>query len=183
VRRAAAAPPRSARVSEVTPTIDGVSELNRVRHWAEALIALHLDDSWSFAFDRATRRAGLCDFGRKRISVSRHLAERFDDDTIHQTLLHEVAHALAGPGMGHGPVWRRIARDLGYVGGTTHDGPIADDRARWRGSCPNGHEFVRFRRPSREVSCGRCSRGFSRAAIITWRDRSSIMPRAITPKR
>jgi predicted SprT family Zn-dependent metalloprotease len=163
-------------VSVVRPTIDGVSELRRVQHWAEALIALHLDDSWSFAFDRATRRAGLCDFRRKRISVSRHLAERFDDDAIHQTLLHEVAHALAGPGTGHGAEWRRIARELGYVGGTTHDGPIADERARWRGSCPSGHEFVRFRRPSREVSCGRCSRGFSPAAIITWRDQTLVMP-------
>lgn len=147
-----------------------MSELERVRHWAEALIALHLDPSWSFAFDRATRRAGLCDYTRKRITVSRHLAERFDDDAIHQVLLHEVAHALAGAGVGHGPQWRRIARELGYVGGRTHDGPIADDRARWRGRCPRGHEFVRFRRPSRTVSCGRCSRRFSAAAIITWHD-------------
>lgn len=162
--------------SVVASTIDVVSDLDRVRRWAEALIALHLDNSWSFAFDRATRRAGLCDFGRKRISVSRHLAERFDDDAIHQTLLHEVAHALAGPGTGHGAEWRRIARDLGYVGGTTHDGPIADDRARWRGSCPSGHEFVRFRRPRTDVSCGRCSRGFSRANIITWRDQTPLMP-------
>ena len=163
-------------MSGAPPTIEGVSELNRVRQWAEALIALHLDESWSFAFDHTTRRAGLCDFRHKRISVSRHLAERFDDDAIHQTLLHEVAHALAGPGTGHGAEWRRIARDLGYVGGTTHDGPIADDRARWRGSCPRGHEFVRFRRPRAEVSCGRCSRGFSRANIITWRDQSALLP-------
>lgn len=147
-----------------------MSELERVRHWAAALLALHLDASWSFDFDHATRRAGQCDFGRKRITVSRHLAARFDDDAIHQTLLHEVAHALAGPGTGHGPIWRGIASDLGYVGGTTHNGPIADDRARWRGECPKGHEFVRFRRPSREVSCGQCSRGFSRAAVIMWRE-------------
>ena len=46
-----------------------MSELHRVRHWAEALIALHLDDTWSFAFDNAKRRAGLCDYTRKRISV------------------------------------------------------------------------------------------------------------------
>lgn len=151
-----------------------MSDLERVRHWASALIALHLDASWSFDFDRATRRAGLCDFSRKRITVSRHLAQRFDDDDIHQVLLHEVAHALAGPRTGHGPEWRRIARELGYVGGVTHSGPIADERARWRGTCPQGHEFVRFRRPSRDLSCGRCSRGFTRAALITWRDQSTI---------
>lgn len=156
----------------VTPSIDAVSDLERVRHWAKALFALHLDASWTFDFDRATRRAGLCNFSRKRITVSRHLAERFDDDAIHQTLLHEVAHALAGPHAGHGVEWRRTARRLGYVGGVTHDGPIADERARWRGSCPSGHDFVRFRRPSCDVSCGRCSRTFSRAAIITWHDQT-----------
>lgn len=161
----------------VASTIDAVSDLERVRHWANALLALHLDASWSFDFDRATRRAGLCNFAHKRITVSRHLAQRFDDDAIHQVLLHEVAHALAGARTGHGAEWRRVARGLGYVGGVTHDGPIADERARWRGSCPSGHEFVRFRRPSREVSCGRCSRGFSLAAIITWRDQARLIPR------
>ena len=147
-----------------------MSDLDRVRRWAHALLELHLDESWSFGFDNAARRAGLCDFGKKRITVSRHLAARFDDDRIHQVLLHEVAHALAGAGAGHGPRWREIARDLGYVGGTTHDGPIASERARWRGSCPAGHSFVRFRRPGREVSCGRCSRRFDRNAVITWVD-------------
>ena len=82
-----------------------MSDLERVRHWATALIALHLDPSWSFDFDRATRRAGLCDFSRKRITVSRHLAQRFDDDDIHQVLLHEVAHALEG----------NLCRCTGYV--------------------------------------------------------------------
>lgn len=57
-----------------------MSDLHRVRHWAEALIELHLDPSWTFAFDNAKRRAGLCDYTRKRISVSRYLAARYDDD-------------------------------------------------------------------------------------------------------
>ena len=98
-----------------------MTELHRVRHWAEALITAHLDESWTFGFDNAKRRAGLCDYERRRISVSRYLTARYDDDTNHQTLLHEVAHAIAGPGAGHGGRWKAVARDLGYVGGTTHD--------------------------------------------------------------
>ena len=86
-----------------------MSELNRVQMWADALIAMHLDESWSFGFDNAKRRAGLCDFTKKRISVSRYLAARYDDDTNHQTLLHEVAHALAGPTAGHGSAWKAVA--------------------------------------------------------------------------
>ena len=40
-----------------------------MRVWGEALIRLHLDDSWSFDFDHAKRRAGQCDYTRKRITV------------------------------------------------------------------------------------------------------------------
>ena len=73
-----------------------MAELERVRIWGEALIRLHLDPTWSFGFDNAKRRAGACNYRDKRITVSRYLAARFDDDEIHQVLLHEVAHALAG---------------------------------------------------------------------------------------
>jgi len=144
-----------------------------VRVWAEALIALHLDASWTFAFDTAKTRAGLCDHARRRISVSRYLAARFDDDAIHQVLLHEVAHAVAGPRAGHGRRWLLTARELGYTGGRTHDGPVAIEHARWIGTCPGGHEHVRFRRPSRPVSCGRCSRRYDPANAIVWRDRAA----------
>lgn len=154
-----------------------MAELGRVTVWAEALIRLHLDPrfgqgSWSFGFDRAKRRAGLCNYTDRRITVSRYLAEKFEDDEIHQVLLHEVAHAVAGPEAGHGREWKRIAAELGYVGGRTHDGEIAHERAPWIGHCPAGHEHFRFRRPTRVTSCGKCSRGFSRAHVIAWEQRA-----------
>jgi predicted SprT family Zn-dependent metalloprotease len=154
-----------------------VAELGRVRVWADALIRMHLEPrfgagSWSFDFDRAKRRAGLCNYTERRITVSRYLAEKFDDDEIHQVLLHEVAHAMAGSEAGHGAAWKRVAAEIGYVGGRTHDGEIAHERAPWVGSCPAGHEHYRFRRPTRVTSCGRCARGFSRAHVIAWRQRA-----------
>ncbi|HEU4757078.1 MAG TPA: SprT-like domain-containing protein, partial [Agromyces sp.] len=91
-----------------------MAELERVRIWAEALIALHLDPAaWTFGFDNAKKRAGLCNYTEKRISVSRYLALRYEDDEIHQILLHEVAHAMAGPRAGHDladPCGRRVRR-------------------------------------------------------------------------
>lgn len=152
-----------------------MSDLNRVRHWAEALIALHLDDSWSFSFDNAKRRAGLCDYTRKRISVSRYLTARYDDDTNHQTLLHEVAHALAGPSAGHGTAWKRVARDLGYVGGTTHNGETATDLAPWVGTCPAGHVAYRHRKPTRAASCVKCAPRYDERHLFAW------VRREITP--
>lgn len=154
-----------------------MSELQRVRVWADALITLHLDASWSFAFDNAKRRAGLCDYARKRISVSRYLCARYDDDTNHQTLLHEVAHAIAGAGAGHGAQWKRIARGLGYVGGTTHDGETAVDLAPWVGVCAAGHVAYRHRRPPRATSCVKCAPRFDSRFLFTW-TRREITPAA-----
>ena len=154
-----------------------MSELHRVRHWAEALIAAHLDSSWTFAFDNAKRRAGLCDYTHKRISVSRYLAARYDDDTNHQTLLHEVAHALAGAGAGHGPRWKAVARELGYVGGTTHHGETATELARWIGVCPSGHVAYRHRKATRPTSCAKCARVFDERFLFTW-TRREITPAA-----
>ncbi|MEO7374544.1 MAG: M48 family peptidase, partial [Terrimesophilobacter sp.] len=55
-----------------------MAELARVRRWADALIALHLDAMvWSFGFDNAKTRAGLCNYSSKRITVSRYLAARY----------------------------------------------------------------------------------------------------------
>jgi len=145
-----------------------VAELNRVRTWAAALIDLHLDRSWSFGFDNAKTRAGLCNYTDKRITVSRYLAARYEDDEIHQVLLHEVAHAIAGTRAGHGEQWRKVAADLGYEGKRLHDGAIADELAPWVGTCPAGHVHYRYRKPVRPLACGKCSRKYDAANGISW---------------
>ncbi|SEB41172.1 SprT-like family protein [Paramicrobacterium humi] len=148
-----------------------MADLAKVRVWAQALISLHLDESWSFGFDNAKKRAGLCNYTLKRITVSRYLAARYEDDEIHQILLHEVAHAMAGARAGHGAAWKRTAQEIGYVGSRLHNGEIADELAPWVGNCPNGHRLFRYRRPTRRVSCGVCSRRFDPAFEIVWRKR------------
>ena len=162
-----------------------MSELADVRRTAEELIGRHLDASWSFAFDAAKRRAGACDYTRKRITVSRYLAARYDDETNRQTLLHEVAHALAGARAGHGPAWKRTARALGYTGGVTHHGETATELAPWVGVCPAGHVAYRHRAATRATSCARCSRSYDERYLFTW-TRREITPAtrlaAMTPR-
>ena len=146
-----------------------MADLDRVRTWANALIALHLDAAaWSFAFDNAKTRAGLCNYTDKRITVSRYLAARYEDDEIHQVLLHEVAHAMAGSRSGHGARWKSIAADLGYEGKRLHDGEIANELAAWVGACPAGHVHYRYKTPTRPLACGRCARRFDAANAINW---------------
>jgi predicted SprT family Zn-dependent metalloprotease len=149
-----------------------VAELERVKTWANALIALHLDPTqWSFGFDNAKKRAGQCNFASKRITLSRYHAASGDDDDIHQTLLHEIAHAMVGPAAGHGPRWQSTAAHIGYVGSRLYQGAIADDLAPWVGTCPAGHVHYRYRQPKQVMACGKCSRRFDAANTLVWEHR------------
>jgi len=137
-----------------------VTALEAVRSRAEALMTEHLGaGSWAFGFDNAKTRAGQCDFARKRITVSRHLATRFSEEDIEQVLL-------------HGPKWKRTAASIGYTGSRLHDGPIASELAPWIGTCPAGHEHFRYRTPTRQLACARCARRFDSRNLIVWRRRT-----------
>ncbi|MEK6342223.1 MAG: SprT-like domain-containing protein [Curtobacterium sp.] len=147
--------------------------LDAVRDRAAELMAAHLDPTWTFAFDHAKTRAGQCDFTKRRITVSRHLAARFSDEDADQVLLHEIAHALAGARAAHGPVWRRTAAGIGYSGSRLYDGPVATELAPWVGTCPAGHEHVRYRTPTRPLACAKCSRRFDARNVISWQRRAT----------
>ena len=143
-----------------------------VEQRAKTLLDAHNLSSWNFRFDNAKTRFGQCDHSRRTISLSRHLSLAGSEDEVEQVILHEIAHALAGSREGHGHRWLSIARSLGYRGGRTHSSDVALEHANWRGVCPFGHEVVRFRKPSRKMSCAKCSTRFSDEYLIVWKQRS-----------
>lgn len=142
-----------------------------IRTRADALLSAHLDPGWTFDFDNAKKRAGLCNYTERRITVSRYLSARWDLDEVEQVLLHEVAHALAGHRAGHGARWLSVARGLGYTGARLHDGATASELAPWIGTCSRGHEHFRYRAPTAPLSCRLCGPGFSPARLISWQRR------------
>ena len=80
---------------------------------AATLMRQHGLDGWTVRLDHARRRAGQCDYTRRVISLSRHYVRHAEPAHIHDTILHEIAHALVGPHHGHDAVWRRKAREIG----------------------------------------------------------------------
>ena len=68
---------------------------------------------WTFAFNRRKTHMGLCLYGPRVIELSVHFIARNGDDLIRDTLLHEIAHALVGPGQGHNWVWREKCLEIG----------------------------------------------------------------------
>ncbi|TDE94808.1 M48 family peptidase [Occultella glacieicola] len=149
-------------------------DLQNAHALAHELLAEHGLTGWTFGFDNAKRRAGACRYDRRRITISRYLTELHAPDQVRDTLLHEIAHALAGHGAGHGPRWRRIALSIGCSAQRCVPAGAGAVPAPWVGLCPAGHEHGRFRRPSRPLACGRCSRRFSTAHLIVWRRREPL---------
>jgi len=72
-----------------------------------------LDKGWSFEFDTAKRRFGVCRFRSKRIGLSEPLTEANDVAQVQDTILHEIAHAIAGFAAGHGPEWKKVCVRIG----------------------------------------------------------------------
>ena len=69
--------------------------------------------AWTFAFLEAERRLGDCHFRDRVIRIGRAHALDASDAEIRDTILHEIAHALAGPEARHGPEWKATARRIG----------------------------------------------------------------------
>lgn len=75
---------------------------------------------WQFGWDRARRRLGVCRLLEKSITISVHFvrANLEAPHEIRDTILHEIAHALAWTRHGertHGPRWKQICREIGAV--------------------------------------------------------------------
>lgn len=143
-----------------------------IRALAERKMAEHIDlENWQFGFDSAKRRAGLCNYTNKTITISRYLVDIHTIDESMQVVLHEVAHAMCGKREGHNKKWLATAKSIGYRAERFTGTEIAQETATWVGTCKNGHTHYRYRQPSRPLACGLCGIGFSRANLIIWQHR------------
>ena len=145
-----------------------------VRALAERKMAEHLDlENWKFEFDNGKRRAGQCDYTNQRIQLSKYLVEIHSVDDSMQTLLHEVAHAMAGHEAGHSKAWLKIAKSIGYRNEKFTGKEIAEKTAPWVGVCPRGHLHYRYRKPAAMTSCTICGKGFDTRNLIRWQKRET----------
>lgn len=88
---------------------------------AEGMLRHGLDD-WAFGFGRGKRTLGTtrvrAGAATGTIRISRHLVTDGTAEMLRDTLLHEIAHAVAyvrhgRAAMNHGPLWRAVAREIG----------------------------------------------------------------------
>ena len=133
------------------------------------LMAKHGLHGWSFRFNRCKQTMGLCVYHRKTIELSIYFVERDNPvEEVRDTILHEIAHALVGPGHGHDKVWKRKCIEIGAR--PQRCGQADMPEGRWQARCGGcGKPFLRHRKPKRGSRwyfpvCGpECGR-------LTWRE-------------
>ena len=92
---------------------NGAERLNGVAGMARRLMDEQGLTGWTLAFGEARKRLGACHFRHHVIQISRTHALEGSEEQIRDTVLHEIAHAIAGHGAGHGPLWKATARRIG----------------------------------------------------------------------
>lgn len=126
---------------------------------------------YRFEWDsRSTVRFGVCNYKTKVIKLSSQLCDvNFNNiDEVMDTILHEIAHALAVikwgyHGRGHGKPFKVMARAIGSRGETYYDSkrviPVKtnEERYKWVATCPScGYQAKFTRKPKKSRSCGKC---------------------------
>ena len=113
---------------------------------------------WTLQFDRAKLRAGACHHGTITISLSEYFVRLNEWDIVRETLLHEAAHALAGPNAGHGWKWKVKCLELGISPDRCYDPKkVAMPQGNIVYECPN-HGVLGYghRMPKRTKICTEC---------------------------
>lgn len=131
-------------------------DLKAAKDVAHELMDHHGLSGWLFGFDNAKRRCGNCNFAQLKITLSRHYVTMNDESEVRDTILHEIAHALAGFKAGHGPEWRKVARSVGARPQRCADASVSMPKAPWRVTCASGHNLGTRHRRSRNMSIYLC---------------------------
>lgn len=130
---------------------------------------------YKFRFNNRRRAAGTCKWGYKTIELSLPITTHANEADVTDTILHEIAHALAGADAGHGWKWVQIARSIGCKGNRCFDErtkPSTTEAyklvAKYKAVCVNGHEHFANRAKKKKSSCGRCSSRFDERFVLNF---------------
>ncbi|NOX50350.1 MAG: transcription elongation protein SprT [Gammaproteobacteria bacterium] len=124
-------------------------------------LSKHRLADWQVRLDHAKQRCGLCNYSAQIISLSRHFIEANDEVEILNTILHEIAHALVGPGHAHGVKWQKVAARIGARTAPTAGESTVMPQPGWGLHCRDCSSLVamRFRRclDLSRVRCRQCN--------------------------
>ncbi len=146
--------------------------LNEGCFLAQQLLMQHglAASGWRFALDRAKRRNGCCKYREKEISLSEFYITNNVVELVRDTILHEIAHALVGPGHHHNHVWKAMCVRVGARPVRCKPiGEVVGVQGRWRVACPNCPQTYHMHRRPKYLTnnrCGKCKTNLPAWSLI-----------------
>jgi predicted SprT family Zn-dependent metalloprotease len=132
----------------------GYTNLRIIEEMGRKLLVEHNLPQWSFQFDWAHTRTGVCFHNIKTIGVSVRYCMKYSLDEVRLTILHEIAHAIAGYKHQHDDTWREISYQIGATGKRTHHKQFSAPK--YIRFCPNLHWVSIAQRRMRNRICREC---------------------------
>lgn len=152
-------------------------EQNEAQLLAERLMRKHGLNDWSYGINNRKKALGLCFSRLRRIELSRNFIYYNDEETITETLLHEIAHAIVGTEHGHDQIWKEMAERIGAKPLRTTSRVVMPP-GRWQATCPGcGLLFTRYRRP-KYITGNSCLRCGPELGLLTYAESSTFQTQA-----
>lgn len=137
------------------------------------LMAKHglTDKGWKFRFNKRLTAAGRATekrAGEKWIELSIMFVEVNPEESVKETILHEIGHALRGVKYGHDLRWKLIVRSIGGSGNTYCNNSTIQPKGigRWLCSaCGSSKEIHRKPKDGVRYSCAKCLRKRGRTRV------------------
>lgn len=150
----------------IQPIGERVMDLKELEAIAIREMTKHGLQGWTFGFADTKRQLGVCKYRTKQIEIAEYYALNSPQESVLDTLLHEIAHAVAGPGARHGPAWKAVAVRIGATPrACDYSDEIAQKPGDWQATCPACKKIIhRYKRP-RSLSGYRC-RCKARAPLV-----------------
>ena len=133
-------------------------KLSDARQLARKLMDQHGLTTVPFKFNNAKARYGVCRWHGgffptcKSIELARQFVLLNDEPKIKNTILHEIAHALVGPGNGHNRKWRLKAMEIGCTAQRCTES-AEKVKGRYKAVCPNcGATYYKYRKGRRVLT-------------------------------
>lgn len=126
---------------------------------------------WNLSFSNRKRTLGYCNCTKKIISISNAYLNNNPFETMKDTLLHEIAHAVQYEKSGktdHGKEWKKIASEVGCRPVRCADtSEVNLPEAKYIATCPGcGNETKFYRKVNKVYSCSKCSNKFDPRFIL-----------------
>jgi len=135
-------------------------DLSESESMAKELIAFYIPH-YSFKFDNAKRRSGLCDSKNRTIQLSKYFVVNNDSQRVRLTILHEIAHVLAGVENGHNKIWQSKCIEIGGNGRRITP-TNKTQQYKYRYICDTcKFVFHRYRKMSSTMACKNCCKRFN----------------------